>query len=129
MKKRILSVLLTSALVLSMTACGGNAPAENGTQTSNINNGTSAVTSENSTSAADTESSTPEVTTAATTSATTAETTTTAATTTEAPKEETRKELLSGYSVNYVMNGQCLVSSDDGMYVYDSQNDVTYKVK
>lgn len=129
MKKRILSALLTSALVLSMTACGGNAPAENSTQTSDTNSTTSAVTSESTTSTADTESSAPEVTTAATTSATTVETTTTVATTTEAPKEEARKELLSGYRVNYAMNGHFLASADGGMYVYDFQNDVTYKVK
>ncbi len=124
MKKRILSVLLTSALVLSMTACGGNAPAENSTQTSDTNSTTSAVTSESTTSTADTESSTPEVTTAATTSATTA------ATIAEKPEEEEpRKRVDLIHGIISVMNGQILVDTSDGYYVYDLASGESIKPK
>ena len=122
MKKRILSVLLTSALVLSMTACGGSTTSEAQPQTSDTNSTTSAVTSESTTSAAVTEDSTPEATTSAAT--------TTAATTAEKPEEEEPRERVDRiYGITYAMNGRIMIYTSDGYYLYDPASGESTKVK
>lgn len=120
MKKRILSALLTSTLVMSMTACGGNAPSEAQSQTSENNSGTSAVTSESSTSSADTESSAPEATTSAT-----SETTTTVPETPVVPEE------LPVLNVEpaLVMNGSMAFKHDGKNYVYNITENELYETE
>lgn len=106
MKKRILSVLLTSALILSMTACGADTKSPESTT-----EGTKATTT-----AAEKED------TAEATTTTAPEETEETTTTTEAPKEVQK------ITDKPDIYDDCMVFEDDGItYVYNITNNKIYK--